>query len=174
MRANCVTFQASNLAHLFALIKNDVGKSAAPTEKAADLAIPAMPSGFVESESTGSDETPNYPKSLFLLLPLFDSYELNPVGYKAQERVSLPEGLDLDTPIADPALLQLEFSDPEEDSDDDVRIQLGDSENMAALQSALKRSEGSSRNKNSKGKRLNASGQPETKAERAEVGRLLS
>jgi hypothetical protein len=107
-------------------------------------------------------------------LPLFDSYELNPVGYKAQERVSLPEGLDLDTPLVDLALLQLEISDIEEDSDDDVRIQLGDSENMAALQSALKKSEGSSRNKNSKGKRLNAAGEPETKEERAEVSRVPS
>ena len=148
-------------------------KNAAPTETVAESTIPVMPSGFVEPETNGSDEAPNYPKSLFLLLPLFDSYELNPVGYKAQERVSLPEGLDLDTPLADPALLQLEFEDLEEDSDDDVRIQLGDSENMTALQSAIKKSEGSSRKKNSKGKRLNATGEPETKEERAAVSWIL-
>jgi len=41
-------------------------------------------------------EEPRFPKSLYLIQPLFSSYELNPVALHAQESVAVPEGLDLD------------------------------------------------------------------------------
>jgi AP-3 complex subunit delta-1 len=45
---------------------------------------------------TQEDEAPAYPKSLFLLQPLFTSHELNAVSAQAQDAVRLPEGLDLE------------------------------------------------------------------------------
>jgi len=39
---------------------------------------------------------PNFPKSLYLIRPLFTSYELNPVASIAQASVPIPDGLDLD------------------------------------------------------------------------------
>ena len=127
-----------------------------------------MPEGFAEDE-TGS--TPKYPKSLFLLSPLFDSYELNPVGYKAEERVSLPEGLDLDTPLVDPALLKMDTNGFDADSDEDRdEPDLDASENMAALQAAIKGSERSAKpKKNGKVPRRKADGTSESKEERAAV-----
>lgn len=55
-------------------------------------------SGF---ESAVSNE-PHFPKSLFLIRPLFGSYELNPVALTAQESVPIPDGLDLDSWIVPP------------------------------------------------------------------------
>lgn len=39
---------------------------------------------------------PSFPKSLYLMHPLFSSYELNPVASIAQASVPVPDGLDLD------------------------------------------------------------------------------
>jgi hypothetical protein len=161
----CYFPQASNLSHLFTLIRNDVEKSVAPND---DDDMPAgMPEGFAEDDA---GTTPKYPKSLFLLLPLFDSYELNPVGYKAQERVSLPDGLDLDTPLVDPTLLKAELDGVDLDSEDQEEPDIDASENMAALQAAIKASDGSAKPKKAgKGPRVKADGTPESKEERAAV-----
>jgi len=45
---------------------------------------------------------PRFPKSLYLIQPLFSAYELNPVALHAQESVPIPEGLDLDAWIVPP------------------------------------------------------------------------
>jgi hypothetical protein len=142
-----------------------VGKSVVPND---DDDMPAgMPEGFAEDDA---GTTPKYPKSLFLLLPLFDSYELNPVGYKAQERVSLPDGLDLDTPLVDPTLLKAELDGVDLDSEDQEEPDIDASENMAALQAAIKASDGSAKPKKAgKGPRVKADGTPESKEERAAV-----
>ena len=47
-------------------------------------------------------EEPRFPKSLYLIHPLFTGYELNPVGANAQTSVVIPEGLDLDSWIVPP------------------------------------------------------------------------
>jgi AP-3 complex subunit delta-1 len=39
---------------------------------------------------------PRFPKSLYLIRPLFTAHELNPVASTAQASVPIPEGLDLD------------------------------------------------------------------------------
>lgn len=58
--------------------------------------------------SSGSlDETPisediSFPKSLFLIYPLFSTYELNPVASHAQASVPVPAGLDLDAWVVPP------------------------------------------------------------------------
>lgn len=45
---------------------------------------------------------PRFPKSLFLVHPLFSVYELNPVAASAQASVPIPDGLDLDAWIVPP------------------------------------------------------------------------
>ena len=59
--------------------------------------------GFGEP-STMSTSEPRFPKSLYLMKPLFGAYELNAVALNAQASVPVPEGLDLDAwivPIQD-------------------------------------------------------------------------
>ena len=50
-------------------------------------------SGF--GVSTDMPAEPRFPKSLFLVRPLFGAYELGPVAVIAQASVPVPEGLDL-------------------------------------------------------------------------------
>ncbi|KAF5356245.1 hypothetical protein D9756_003712 [Leucocoprinus leucothites] len=45
----------------------------------------------------------NFPKSLYLIQPLFSTYDLNPVASNAQASVPIPDGLDLDAWIVPPA-----------------------------------------------------------------------
>jgi AP-3 complex subunit delta-1 len=49
-----------------------------------------------------SPDEPRFPKSLYLIQPLFSDYELNPVALHAQASVPVPEGLDLDAWIVQP------------------------------------------------------------------------
>lgn len=75
----------------------------------ADLAgyRPRAEDGFAFSDSangfdSGPTSEPNFPKSLFLIQPLFSSYELNAVANSAQASVPVPESLDLDAWIVPP------------------------------------------------------------------------
>ena len=69
---------------------------------------PKTDTGFDYGEAGASNfgaETatePRFPKSLYLVRPLFTSYDLNPVAASAQESVPIPEGLDLDSWIIPP------------------------------------------------------------------------
>jgi hypothetical protein len=45
---------------------------------------------------------PRFPKSLYLIQPLHEVYELNPVALAAQASVPIPDGLDLDAWIVAP------------------------------------------------------------------------
>lgn len=76
----------------------------------ADLTVfrPKTAVGFEygEEDATGfgaepSDE-PRFPKSLYLVQPLFNAFDLNPVASSAQEYVPVPEGLDLNAWIVPP------------------------------------------------------------------------
>lgn len=60
---------------------------------------------FGESSFTALDTAsgePHYPKSLFLIRPLYAAFELNAVALTAQARVPIPDGLDLDSWIVPP------------------------------------------------------------------------
>lgn len=61
---------------------------------------PVYGNGFADPSTSGFDPVgtsePWFPKSLYLLQPLFSSYSLNPVATEAQMSVAIPEGLDLD------------------------------------------------------------------------------
>lgn len=83
--------KAANAIQLFNFIQADL--SAYPS-KTTDL------TGEQSGESMFTDE-PNFPKSLFLLNPLFSS-ELNPVAVNAQASVPVPADLDLDAWIVPP------------------------------------------------------------------------
>lgn len=54
--------------------------------------------GEVSAEGFGEPPSsdPRFPKSLYLMKPLFFAYELNAVALTAQASVPIPEGLDLD------------------------------------------------------------------------------
>lgn len=59
---------------------------------------PAQENGFSDLSAAAFDPVsePSFPKSLYLMHPLFTSYELNPVASIAQASVPVPDGLDLD------------------------------------------------------------------------------
>lgn len=57
---------------------------------------------FAEDTSFNPLAEPRFPKSLYLLDPLFTAYQLNPVAAVAQSSVPIPEGLDLDAWIVPP------------------------------------------------------------------------
>ncbi|TFK56535.1 Adaptor protein complex AP-3 delta subunit [Heliocybe sulcata] len=89
--------RAANLLGLFTFIEADLASYRPAKENGIDF------DGDNSSEfSTVVAADPRYPKSLYLLQPLFTSYELNPVAADAQLRVERPEGLDLDTWIVPP------------------------------------------------------------------------
>jgi len=60
---------------------------------------PKLENGAGFQDATSSFDPiaePRFPKSLYLIRPLFTSHELNPVALVAQASVPIPDGLDLD------------------------------------------------------------------------------
>lgn len=81
--------QAANTLQLFAFIQRDLSIFKPRPETVA----------HGDHEDTSSFDPiaePHFPKSLYLIRPLFNSHELNPVASAAQKSVPVPEGLDLD------------------------------------------------------------------------------
>ncbi|KAF8913207.1 Adaptor protein complex AP-3 delta subunit [Gymnopilus junonius] len=87
--------RASNALQIFTFIQADLN-SYRPEPVSMPLAGPSS------IEGNSPTEAPRFPKSLYLIQPLFDSYELNPVAANAQASVAIPDGLDLDTWIVLP------------------------------------------------------------------------
>ncbi|EGN93647.1 hypothetical protein SERLA73DRAFT_97586 [Serpula lacrymans var. lacrymans S7.3] len=81
--------RAANVLQLFAFIKRDVTTFQPKPESAL---------GFSEAGTSVFDPVadPTFPKSLYLIQPMFSSYELNPVAPIAQASVPVPDGLKLD------------------------------------------------------------------------------
>jgi AP-3 complex subunit delta-1 len=103
--------QAANTIQLFTFIKKDLGTH-----------HPQSDSGSSFQDATSSFDPiaePHFPKSLYLIRPLFTTYELNPVASTAQASVPIPEGLDLDAWIVPSQ--QDHVVDEDEDADDVVR-----------------------------------------------------
>lgn len=65
---------------------------------------PAYPTAGLATalEDASASQDINFPKSLYLIHPLFSTYELNPVAPNAQASVPVPDGLDLDAWIVPP------------------------------------------------------------------------
>ncbi|GBE77252.1 AP-3 complex subunit delta [Sparassis crispa] len=89
--------RAANILQLFTFVRADLN---------AYKPKPDNSLGLGESSTSIFDPIvstePNFPKSLFLIRPLFDTYELNAVAPNAQASVPVPEGLDLDAWIIPP------------------------------------------------------------------------
>lgn len=84
--------QAANTLQLFYFIRADLN---------AHRPKPDSPFGD-QSSSFDPIAEPRFPKSLYLIRPLFSSYNLNPVALAAQASVPIPDGLDLDAWIVPP------------------------------------------------------------------------
>lgn len=87
--------QAANIHQLCGFIAADLNNHRSKTS------IPTAGSSTTLNNSTGLSDI-RYPKSLYLIQPLFSTYELNPVASNAQASVPIPDGLDLDTWIVPP------------------------------------------------------------------------
>lgn len=79
--------RAANVLQLLIFIKRDVA-----------MYKPKQENGFSDPSAAAFDPVsePSFPKSLYLIQPLFSSHELNPVASIAQASVPVPDGLDLD------------------------------------------------------------------------------
>ena len=84
---------------LFNFIQADLNAHRSKSQASLGFSSP-VPSTS-SSDAIGSTEPP-FPKSLYLIQPLFASYELNPVALNAQASVPVPEGLDLEAWIVPP------------------------------------------------------------------------
>lgn len=136
------------------------------------MAEPGFENAFAEETKDGNNATsePNYPKSLFLLRPLFTGYEMNSVGYKAQESVQLPDELDLDATLVDwtpDDTLDFDFPTDADAEEDEREMGHGGGANLEELRRVLKESGG--KGKKGKGRRLKEDGTEETPEERAAV-----
>ncbi|KAF8240817.1 Ap3d1 protein [Tricholoma matsutake] len=87
--------RAANTLQLFNFIRADLN---AHRPKPQGFSLPVPSTSFDPIASTEL----RFPKSLYLIQPLFGSYELNPVALSAQASVSVPEGLNLDAWIVTP------------------------------------------------------------------------
>ncbi|TRM61606.1 adaptin N terminal region-domain-containing protein [Schizophyllum amplum] len=88
---------AANTLQLFQFIRADLSSFQPKSESAFAFAADESAASF-----GASAPAPHFPKSLYLIRPLFTEYELNPVAPEAQEMVPVPEGLDLDAWIVPP------------------------------------------------------------------------
>jgi AP-3 complex subunit delta-1 len=94
--AHCLFFgwQSSNAFQLFNFVSADIN-----SYHPKGLSMDGSPN-MIENIS-GSNE-PTFPKSLYLIGPLCNSYELNTIASGAQASIPTPEGLDLDAWIVPP------------------------------------------------------------------------
>ncbi|KAJ9117176.1 hypothetical protein QFC20_000319 [Naganishia adeliensis] len=168
--------RAVNFLQLFRLLEADLSASKPPSAERrsqdAFAAEPEFENAFAEDNANsdknenGDSAQPNYPKSLFLLRPLFTGYEMNSIGYKAQESVKVPDDLDLEATLVDWTPDEtLDFEFPTETADDEEDMGQGGGANLEELRRVLKGSSGKS--KKGKGKRVNDDGTEETREERA-------
>ncbi|KAH7930472.1 Adaptor protein complex AP-3 delta subunit [Leucogyrophana mollusca] len=128
--------RAANILQLFTFIKRDLAAYR-----------PKSGSGYADVGASSFDPVsePSYPKSLYLIRPLFSSYELNPVASAAQASVPVPEGLDLDAWIV-PSMQESIVNAHSEDTDDPA-------ERRTRKSKKGKEKEGASRSKAKSGKK---------------------
>ncbi|TBU29793.1 Adaptor protein complex AP-3 delta subunit [Dichomitus squalens] len=96
--------RAAELLQLFTFIRADLSAykpQPRNTSMYGESSMSPGAEGFGEPSSTASASTspasePYFPKSLYLIRPLFGAYELNAVALSAQASLPIPEGLDLE------------------------------------------------------------------------------
>lgn len=95
----CFVFKkAANTLQLFNFIQADLNAHRSKPQTSPRFSSPVTATSF----DPIAPAEPHFPKSLYLIQPLFSSYELNPVALAAQASVPVPEGLDLDAWIVPP------------------------------------------------------------------------
>lgn len=140
-----------------------------------------LPDHRTESDDgLASGTNPPYPKSLFLLGPLSNIYELNAVGITAQEAVALPEGLNLDSDFIPgggfPGDLETEEDLPESDVEDAIDLGVGGGKGMDELRRVIREQEAEDKalrkGRKSKGKARRTEGESEVREIKAEKQRV--
>lgn len=155
---NSPIFQAANIQGLFSFVNADLQAFRPRPESSGFDYSEGSPSGF------GSEvrPEPRFPKSLYLVHPLFGTYELSPVASGAQASVPVPEGLDLDVWIVAP---------PKEEREEET----GDAEDAADIAKTKKGKKGkgkaSAGTKSRKQKRIEQGGELEPAPEETEEER---
>lgn len=81
---------------LFSFIQADIAHRPQTIPLSVPIEDDEIPSSSAPFTPPVTDIEPSFPKSLYLLRPLFTSYELNYVATTAQANVRVPDGLDLD------------------------------------------------------------------------------
>ncbi|KAF7792545.1 hypothetical protein EIP86_003586 [Pleurotus ostreatoroseus] len=145
--------RAANILQLLTFVRADLTVFRPRTEIGFEYGEGAA-SGFGSEPS----EEPRFPKSLYLVQPLFNAYELNPVASFAQDSVPVPEGLDLNAWIVPP---------PKEEA-----IVIEDEELTGEVKhKKVKKGKGKDTGAKSKGKKRkeNAGSTPDTLAEPVET-----
>ncbi|ORX37980.1 armadillo-type protein [Kockovaella imperatae] len=138
---NEVQERAIELSHLLDFIDADLA-SYRPPATSTKSEIPGVSGGF----DTSSSDQPTYPKSLFLLSPLYSSHELNAVAVEAQAFISPPEGLNIDLDIVPGGGFptDLESYDMDEESEEErstVDLGEGGSKGMEDLRKIIRQQE---------------------------------
>ncbi|TFK68252.1 Adaptor protein complex AP-3 delta subunit [Pluteus cervinus] len=90
--------RAANALQLFKFIQADINTFQPKPYPNSGFSVPGPSSSFDPIPPS----EPHFPKSLYLIQPLFNVYDLNPVARQAQASVPIPEGLDLDAWIVPP------------------------------------------------------------------------
>lgn len=164
--------RALEILQLLGFVEADLASHTPPARKADNGdTIPGLDNGF----ESNTESAPSYPKSLFLFQPLFTSHELNAVGYKAQDAVRIPEGLNLDMDIV-PGGGFGEMPDEDlrsEEEETEMELGQGGGAGMDELRRVLREQEDKDRKKGRrKGKDKKIDGEvmsPEEKAEKTRV-----
>ncbi|TFY69220.1 hypothetical protein EVJ58_g565 [Rhodofomes roseus] len=110
--------RAAEMVNLFTFVRADLSAYRPKSDVGMDMAI-SISAGFGGGfGDTGFGDNnsldPGFPKSLYLIRPLFSAYELNAVAAEAQSLVEIPEDLNLDAWIVPPPR---EFTEPDESDD---------------------------------------------------------
>ncbi|KAK1923811.1 armadillo-type protein [Papiliotrema laurentii] len=166
--------RAFELIQLLSFVEADLRQHAPPKASTSE-GVPGVEGGFGADDSIAD---PPYPKSLFLLQPLFTSHELNAVATQAQGSVRVPDGLDLDRDFVPGGGFPEDLEKDEEEeaqSEDEAGIDLGTGggKGMEELRRVLREQEAEEKaarkGKKAKGKGKKVDGEvlsPEQRAEK--------
>lgn len=169
--------RAFELIQLLSFVEADLRQHAPPKASTSE-GVPGVEGGFGADDSIAD---PPYPKSLFLLQPLFTSHELNAVATQAQGSVRVPDGLDLDRDFVPGGGFPEDLEKDEEEeaqSEDEAGIDLGTGggKGMEELRRVLREQEAEEKaarkGKKAKGKGKKVDGEvlsPEQRAEKEKV-----
>ncbi|EPS94094.1 hypothetical protein FOMPIDRAFT_93373 [Fomitopsis schrenkii] len=100
--ATSPNIEAAEMVNLFTFVQADLAAYRPKTDAGFDMSI-SLGAGFGDGFNEvgfgdAPSQDPGFPKSLYLIRPLFSAYELNAVAAEAQSLVEILEDLNLDAP----------------------------------------------------------------------------